>query len=161
MCLRYASVAEGQETRPECFVFLYQVKIPTRINTQPPPPPSPEHRNQGIWQCMKTNYCRKSDEFPLLGDFDFLYMPRKINTRAMKSSKHKQKDLGHYIGFIILLKNPFKTMGKLKFCCLVFWTFVKGAVQYFNIKLVFRGWNALNNKHLSNGLPSLNQEHML
>lgn len=40
-------------------------------------------------------YCRKSDELPLLGDFDFLYMSRKINTRAMKFSKHKEKDLGH------------------------------------------------------------------
>lgn len=91
MCLRYASVAEGQKTRPECFVFLYQVKIHTRIDTLNISPEASKSRHLETRQI----YCRKSDEFPLLGDFDFLYMPKKINIRAMKFSKRKEEDLGH------------------------------------------------------------------
>lgn len=70
----------------------------------------PQRWNQ---ETVKTNLLPEIRWVPILGGFDFLYELRKIDTRAVKSSKQQGEGF-RVLGLTYnLAEEPFKSMGKL------------------------------------------------
>lgn len=102
----------ARSTRPECFVFLYQVKIHTRINTFN----TRTRRNRGVLRLTKTTLLQEIRWVPTPM---WLWFP--ICARNNQYEIHQTQGEGFTALNLInnIAEVPFKTMRKCK-TCLIF-----------------------------------------